>query len=161
MLPTSSHLPAPLPSSLLLWRSTPKQRVLRQKRWMLTCWKRWPSGELPWTRVVFILMSVRSLIPSFLSCRFPGSLSLLVGWSQEVWASVSWCCGRDLLGWAAPPPGPVLKRPWQRCCWMEAKGTQSQTLTGTRLELSRLPTTRSWLKGIPFNSSLHICQSHA
>ncbi len=39
---------------------------------------------------------------------FPGSLCLLEGWSQEVWASASWCCGLDLLDWGTSPP--VLKR---------------------------------------------------
>lgn len=63
-----------------------------------------------------------SLLPFFFFC-FPGSLCLLEGWSQEVWASASWCCGLDLLDWGTPPPGLVLKHPWQRCCSMEAKGT--------------------------------------
>lgn len=38
------------------------------------------------------------------SSFYPGSLCLPGGWSQEVWASASWCCGLDLLGWWTPVP---------------------------------------------------------
>lgn len=47
MLPTSSHLPAYPPSFHPLQRSSPKQRIQWQKRWMPTSLKRWLLGRLP------------------------------------------------------------------------------------------------------------------
>lgn len=92
MLPTSSHHPAPRRSSHPVSRTPTNQRGLQQKRWTLTCWRRWPSGDL-WPGTLETMQTTEK--PVSILTFFSSSFSFLPTFSPPVFQKVyvSWRVG--------------------------------------------------------------------